>query len=84
MSDFDTARVFVVPTDDGRYVLTTENSLGTAGRRQEPANAVATVSGPGQCLTRVVRDHSHRLFGLDAVKLLERLSRSGLAVAWPH
>jgi hypothetical protein len=42
------------------------------------------VSGPGHCLTRVLRDHSQQLFGLDAIRLLERLSRYGLVVAWSH
>ncbi len=80
----DIARVFVVPTEDGRYALSPEIGLDTAGHGQGPAHAVVTVSGPGHRLIRVVRDHSHRLFGLDVVGLLERLSRSGLVVAWLH
>jgi hypothetical protein len=79
-SPCDMARVFVVPTEDGRY----EIGLGAADQAHGPAHAVVMVSGPGHCLTRVVRDHSQRLFGLDAIRLLERLSRHGLVVAWPH
>ena len=81
-SPCDMARVFVVPTEDGRYALSTEIGLGTADLGHVPAHAVVMVSGPGHCLTRVVQDHSQQLFGLDAIRLLERLSRYGLAVAW--
>lgn len=81
-SPCDMARVFVVPTEDGRYALSTEIGLGTADPGHGPAHAVVMVSGPGHCLTRVVQDHSQQLFGLDAIRLLERLSRYGLAVAW--
>jgi hypothetical protein len=78
----DVARVYVVPTEDGRYALSPGSCFGTADHRQDPADAVVRVSGPALGLARLVRDHSLRLYGLDAVRLLERVSRCGLEVAW--
>jgi len=78
----DVARVFVVPTEDGCYALSTGAGVGSAGQQQGPADAVVRVSGPGHRLARLVRDYSRRLSGLDAVRLLEQVSRCGMEVAW--
>ena len=79
-SDF--ARVFVVPTEDGCYALSTGAGVGAAGQQQGPADAVVSVSGPGHRLACLMRDYSRQLSGLDAVRLLEQVSLCGMEVAW--
>jgi hypothetical protein len=76
------ARVFVVPTEDGQYALASGSCFGSADNWRDLADAVVRVSGPGLRLMRLMRDHSGRFSGLDAVKLLQRVSRCGLEVAW--
>src|SRR5260370_17606308 len=67
----DIARVFVVPTEDGRYALSPEIGLDTAGHGQGPAHAAVTGSGPAHRLTLVARDHSPPPFRLAALPPLD-------------